>query len=46
LPDVKERLVTLGAEPSGMTPEQFAQWVKTEIPAMAKIVKDEKITAE
>jgi hypothetical protein len=26
--------------------EQFAQWVKTEIPAMAKIVKDEKITAE
>jgi len=46
LPDVKERLVTLGAEPSNMTPEQFAQWVKTEIPAMAKIVKDEKITAE
>ena len=46
LPDVKERLVTLGAEPSGMTPEQFAQWVKPEIPAMAKIVKDEKITVE
>jgi tripartite-type tricarboxylate transporter receptor subunit TctC len=46
LPDFKERLVTLGAEPSNMTPEQFAQWVKTEIPAMAKIVKDEKITAE
>jgi tripartite-type tricarboxylate transporter receptor subunit TctC len=46
MPDVKERLVTLGAEPSGMTPEQFGQWVKTEIPAMAKIVKDEKITAE
>jgi tripartite-type tricarboxylate transporter receptor subunit TctC len=46
LPDVKERLVTLGAEPSGMTPEQFGQWMKTEIPAMAKIVKEEKITAE
>ena len=46
LPDVKERLVTLGAEPSGMTPEQFGQWMKTEIPAMAKIVKDEKITVE
>jgi hypothetical protein len=29
-----------------MTPEQFAQWVRTEIPAMAKIVKDEKITVE
>ncbi|MEN9995710.1 MAG: hypothetical protein RL462_486 [Pseudomonadota bacterium] len=46
MPDVKERLVTLGAEPSGMTPEQFAQWVKAEIPAMAKIVKEEKIVVE
>lgn len=46
MPDVKERLITLGAEPSNMTPEQFSQWVKTEIPAMAKIVKDEKITAD
>jgi tripartite-type tricarboxylate transporter receptor subunit TctC len=46
MPDVKERLINLGAEPSNMTPEQFSQWVKTEIPAMAKIVKDEKITAD
>jgi len=46
IPEIKERLVTLGAEPSNMTPEQFAQWVRTEIPAMAKIVKDEKITVE
>ena len=46
LPDIKERLITLGAEPSSMTPEQFAQWMRSEIPAMAKIVKDEKITAE
>jgi tripartite-type tricarboxylate transporter receptor subunit TctC len=46
LPDVKERLSTLGAEPSPMTPEQFGQWLKTEIPAMAKIVKDEKISID
>jgi tripartite-type tricarboxylate transporter receptor subunit TctC len=46
LPDVKERLTTLGAEPSPMTPEQFGQWLKTEIPAMAKIVKDEKISID
>ena len=46
MPDVKERLITLGAEPSAMTPDQFAQWLRTEIPAMAKIVKEEKITAE
>jgi tripartite-type tricarboxylate transporter receptor subunit TctC len=46
MPDIKERLVTLGAEPSSMSPEQFGQWIKSEIPAMAKIVKDEKITVD
>ena len=46
LPDVRERLTTLGAEPSGMSPVEFGGWLKAEIPAMAKIVKDEKITAE
>lgn len=46
LPEVKERLTTLGAEPSRMTPADFGQWLKAEIPAMAKIVKDEKITLE
>jgi len=46
LPDVKERLSTLGAEANRMTPAEFAHWFKTEIPAMAKIVKDEKITVE
>ena len=46
LPDIKERLATLGAEPNAMTPEQFANWFKSEIPAMAKIVKDGKVTVE
>ncbi len=46
LPEIKERLTTLGAEPSAMTPDQFGAWLKTEIPAMAKIVKEEKITAD
>jgi tripartite-type tricarboxylate transporter receptor subunit TctC len=46
LPEIKERLNTLGAEPSAMTPDQFGSWLKAEIPAMAKIVKDEKITVE
>lgn len=46
LPEVRERLATLGAEPSGMTPADFGNWLKAEIPAMAKIVKDEKITVE
>ena len=46
MPDVRERLNTLGAEPSAMSPAEFGNWLKAEIPAMAKIVKDEKITVE
>lgn len=46
LPEIKERLNTLGAEPSGMSPAEFGHWLKAEILAMAKIVKDEKITVE
>ena len=46
LPDIKERLNTLGAEPSPFTPEQFANWLKAEITTSAKIVKDGKITIE
>ena len=46
LPEVREKLQTLGAEPSNMSPAEFGAWMKAEIPAMAKIVKDEKITLE
>ena len=46
LPDVKERLTTLGAEPTRMSPADFSHWLKAEMPAMAKIVKDEKISVE
>jgi len=46
MPEIKERLVTLGAEPSHMSAQELTQWMKKEIPAMAKIVKDEKITVE
>ena len=38
-PEVKERLARFGAEPGGDTPEQFAQFIKSEIPKYAKIVK-------
>jgi tripartite-type tricarboxylate transporter receptor subunit TctC len=46
LPEIQEKLVTLGAQPSKMSTAEFASWLKAEIPAMAKIVKDEKITLE
>lgn len=46
LPDIQEKLVSLGAQSSRMTPAEFADWMKAEIPAMAKIVKDENITLD
>ena len=46
LPDIRERLSTLGAEPSALTPTEFQAWMKSEIPAMAKIVKDGNITVD
>jgi tripartite-type tricarboxylate transporter receptor subunit TctC len=46
LSDVKERLITLGAEPTSMSPNDFSKWMSREIPLMAKIVKEEKITAD
>lgn len=46
LPDVKERLQTLGLEPSQMSSTDFGNWIKAEIPEMAQIVREEKITVE
>ena len=38
-PDVKERLARFGAEPGGNSPAEFAQFIRSEIPKYAKIVK-------
>jgi len=39
LPDVKERLIAQGAEPVGDTPEQFAQYIKSEAAKWGKVIK-------
>ena len=39
MPDVKERLASLGAEPMPMTPSEFTQFVDSEIVEAAKVVK-------
>jgi len=46
LPDVKERLTVLGAEPYVMNPAQFGEWFTSETKAMAKVIKDGKVTAD
>jgi tripartite-type tricarboxylate transporter receptor subunit TctC len=38
-PDVKERLASVGAQPVGDTPEQFAAHIKAEIARWAPVVK-------
>lgn len=38
-PKVRERLFALGAEPVGNTPEQFMQYLKSEVQKWAKVVK-------
>ena len=39
MPDVKEKLIGLGAEPVGNTSEEFAALVKTEVVKWAEVVK-------
>ena len=46
LPDVKERLQTLGADPAPSTPEEFDAYVRTEVAKFKKIVRDAGIKPE
>jgi tripartite-type tricarboxylate transporter receptor subunit TctC len=39
MPDVKEKLTSLGAEPAGNTPEEFGAMVKAEVVKWADVVK-------
>ncbi len=43
LPDVSARLLELGAEPVGDTPEQFSAHIKAEIAKWAKVIKDANV---
>ena len=45
-PDVRERFAALGAEIIGGTPEEFAAYIKKEIPKWTKVVKDSGARAE
>lgn len=39
MPDIRERLLVSGSEPVGSTPEQFGDYIRTEIAKWAKVVK-------
>ena len=44
--DMRERLATLGFEPVGSTPEQFAKQIKFEIENWGKVIRAANIKAE
>ena len=45
-PDMRERLATIGFEPVGGTPPQFAEYLKTELVKWARVVRETGATAE
>jgi tripartite-type tricarboxylate transporter receptor subunit TctC len=45
-PEMQAKLVDLGFEAAGGTPEEFAAWIRKEIVKWAKIVKDSGAKAE
>ena len=46
LPDVKERLLTLGATPRPGTPEEFDRLIRSEVARMVKLISDVGIPTE
>ncbi len=45
-PEVKQKLVALGAEPSGDTPEQFAKFIRDDQAKWSKLMRDAGISPE
>ena len=43
MPDVREKILTLGFEPAGNTPAEFAAYIKAEIAKWKKVIEDAKI---
>ncbi len=46
IPDVKERVIGLGADPVGSSPEEFAAFIKKELATWSKVIKEVGITIE
>lgn len=46
IPEVRERIIGLGADPVGNSPEEFSAFIKKEIATWSKVVKEVGITVE
>ena len=45
-PDVKQRMLALGAEPSGDTPAQFAAFIRGDQAKWSKLMRERGVTPE
>ena len=46
MPDIRDRFTALGGEIIGGTPDEFAAYIKKEIPKWTKVVKDSGARAD
>jgi tripartite-type tricarboxylate transporter receptor subunit TctC len=46
IPEVREKLSSLGADPVGSTPEQFAAFIQAETKKWAKVIKDANVKVD
>ena len=45
-PDTREKLATMGFDPVASTPEEFGQWIRTEIVRWGKVIRDANIALQ
>ena len=46
MPDVKERLAGMGFDVVASTPDEFAAWIRSEIPRWGRVVRDANIAMQ
>jgi tripartite-type tricarboxylate transporter receptor subunit TctC len=45
-PDTREKLATMGFDPVASTPEEFAEWIRTEIVRWGKVIREANIALQ
>ena len=46
MPDTRQKLATMGFDPVASAPEEFAQWIRTEIVRWGKVIRDANIALQ
>ena len=46
MPDVREKLLSLGAQPAGSTPEEFARFIDNEIAKWGRVIRSANVTIQ